>query len=71
MGRVHESESAARAAKRAAAFELDADAKAAQLCGAASTLQALEAMSRCVHIEPARLDAMRARLVAHSSEQHA
>jgi hypothetical protein len=60
------------AAKRATAFELDADAKAAQLCGVASTLNALEAMSRRVHIEPVRLAAMRARLLSScSTEQSA
>lgn len=57
-----------RAKKRAAAFELDADAKAAQLCGASRALQALEIMALRVHIEPARLDAaMRARF---SRDQH-
>jgi Zn-dependent protease with chaperone function len=55
-----------RIRKRSAALELDADAKAAQLCGAATALQALEAMSRNVYIEPARLDAMRARLASHT-----
>jgi Zn-dependent protease with chaperone function len=48
-----------RARRRTAALELDADAKAAQLCGAAPTLEALEAMALRVHIEAARLDAMR------------
>jgi Zn-dependent protease with chaperone function len=56
-----------RVRKRITALEIDADAKAAQLCGAASALQALEAMSQRVYIEPARLDAMRARL-ARASE---
>jgi Zn-dependent protease with chaperone function len=48
-----------RARKRAAEFELDADAKAAQLCGPSRALHALEAMALRVYIEPARLDAMR------------
>ena len=54
----------ARSAKRSAAFELDADAKAASLCGAASALAALEVMAARGHIDAARLDAMRARLEA-------
>jgi hypothetical protein len=54
----------ARGAKRSAAFELDADAKAASLCGTASVLAALEAMATRGHIDAARLDAMRARLVS-------
>jgi hypothetical protein len=53
-----------RSAKRSAAFELDADAKAAALCGAASALAALEVMATRGHIDAARLDAMRARLEA-------
>ncbi|SAK48669.1 hypothetical protein AWB76_01233 [Caballeronia temeraria] len=56
----------ARDAKRAAAFELDADAKAALLCGPASALAALEAMATRGHIDAARLDAMRARLAPTS-----
>jgi hypothetical protein len=59
----------ARARKRAAAFELDADAKAAQLCGTASALQALELMALRVHIEPVRLDAMRARCNHESAHE--
>ncbi|WP_250515969.1 M48 family metalloprotease [Caballeronia sp. INDeC2] len=55
-----------RGAKRSDAFELDADAKAASLCGAASALAALEAMATRGHIDKARLDAMRARLVANA-----
>ncbi|MCI1043379.1 M48 family metalloprotease [Caballeronia zhejiangensis] len=55
-----------RAAKRAAAFELDADAKAAALCGPESALAALEAMAARGHVDAARLDAMRARLVSTS-----
>ncbi len=51
-----------RATKRAAALELDADAKAAQLCGVACAMNALEVMAQRVHIEPARFDAMRARV---------
>ncbi|KXV06270.1 hypothetical protein CR51_12030 [Caballeronia megalochromosomata] len=54
----------ARGAKRAAAFELDADAKAASLCGPASALAALEAMAARGHIDAARLDAMRARIAS-------
>jgi hypothetical protein len=56
-----------RARRRAAAFELDADAKAAQLCGAARTLDALEAMAQRMDIDPARLDAMRARLASNTA----
>jgi hypothetical protein len=59
-----------RAMKRAAALELDADAKAAQLCGVRCALQALEAMALRVHIEPARIDAMRARLVQTTQSPH-
>ena len=51
-----------RAAKRSAALEIDADAKAASIYGAASALRALEAMSSRGHIDAARLDALRARL---------
>lgn len=49
-------------ARRSAAFELDADAKAASICGPASALAALEAMAMRGHIDAARLDAMRARI---------
>ncbi|BAN27871.1 hypothetical protein [Caballeronia insecticola] len=52
----------AHGAKRSAALELDADAKAASICGAAPALQALETMSLRGHIDSARLDAMRSRL---------
>ncbi|SAK53103.1 hypothetical protein AWB79_01978 [Caballeronia hypogeia] len=52
----------AHGAKRSAAFELDADAKAASICGPASALAALEAMAERGHIDAARLHAMRARL---------
>ncbi|SPB13561.1 Protease HtpX [Caballeronia novacaledonica] len=55
-----------RSVERSDAFELDADAKAASLCGAASALAALEAMSTRGHIDTARLDAMRARLISNS-----
>jgi hypothetical protein len=51
-------------AKRSAALELDADAKAASICGAAAALQALEAMASRGYIDAARLDAMRARLLS-------
>ncbi|WP_321796903.1 hypothetical protein [Caballeronia sp. J97] len=51
-------------AKRAAAFELDADAKAASLCGPASALAALEAMATRGHVDAARLDAMRRRVAS-------
>ena len=54
----------AHGAKRSAAFELDADAKAASICGPASALAALEAMAMRGHIDAARLDAMRARLAS-------
>lgn len=54
----------ARGEKRSAAFELDADAKAASIYGPASALAALEAMATRGHISAARLDAMRARLVS-------
>jgi Zn-dependent protease with chaperone function len=53
------------AARRAAAFELDADAKAAQLCGTACALHALLEMSKRVYIEPARIEAMRERHAHH------
>jgi Zn-dependent protease with chaperone function len=53
-----------RAVKRAAAFELDADAKAASIHGPDSALQALEAMAARGHIDDSRLEAMRARLAA-------
>jgi Zn-dependent protease with chaperone function len=59
----------ARARKRAAAFELDADAKAAQLCGTAHALQALESMALRVRIEPMRLDAMRARFLGEIARE--
>jgi Zn-dependent protease with chaperone function len=52
----------ARGLKRSATLELDADAKAASICGAALALQALEAMATRGYIDTARLDAMRARL---------
>ncbi|SAK75827.1 hypothetical protein [Caballeronia ptereochthonis] len=52
----------AHGAKRAAALELDADAKAASIYGATPVLQALEVMATRGHIDAARLDAMRARL---------
>ncbi|SAK64362.1 hypothetical protein AWB82_03417 [Caballeronia glebae] len=55
-----------RAVKRAATFELDADAKAASLCGAASALAALETMAARGCIDEARVDAMRARLMSTS-----
>jgi hypothetical protein len=45
--------------RRTIALELDADAKAAQLCGASLALQALETLAQRGRIEPARLDAMR------------
>jgi Zn-dependent protease with chaperone function len=48
-----------RVSYRTMKLELDADAKAAQLCGASHALQALEAMAQRMYIEPARLDAMR------------
>jgi Zn-dependent protease with chaperone function len=49
-------------AQRSAAFELDADMKAASICGCSSTLAALEAMAARGHISAARIDAMRERL---------
>lgn len=45
--------------QRTMKLELDADAKAAQLCGASDALQAMEAMAQRGYIEPVRLDAMR------------
>ncbi|MDR5740435.1 MULTISPECIES: M48 family metalloprotease [unclassified Caballeronia] len=48
----------ARTLSRAIALELDADAKAARVCGARSALQALEAMARSGHIDALRLRAM-------------
>jgi Zn-dependent protease with chaperone function len=60
-----------RATKRAAALELDADAKAAQLCGAACALDALETMAQRMHIEPARLEAMRVRFATNASAPRA
>ncbi|SAK44636.1 hypothetical protein AWB78_00531 [Caballeronia calidae] len=50
--------------KRAAAFELDADAKAASICGPESALAALEATAMRGHIDAARLEAMRSRLMS-------
>ncbi|SAK83488.1 hypothetical protein AWB80_05497 [Caballeronia pedi] len=50
----------AHGASRSAALELDADAKAASICGAASALAALEAMATRGHIDTARIEAMRA-----------
>lgn len=55
----------AHGAKRSAALELDADAKAAAICGAAPALAALEAMATRAPISAARLHAMRARNEAH------
>ncbi|SAK49649.1 hypothetical protein AWB77_01154 [Caballeronia fortuita] len=52
----------AHAASRAAMFELDADAKAASICGAASALAALEAMASRGWIDAARIEAMRMRV---------
>jgi hypothetical protein len=54
----------AQGEKRSAAFELDADVKAASIYGSASALAALEAMATRRHISAARLDAMRARLAS-------
>jgi len=50
----------AHGASRSAALELDADAKAASICGPASALAALEAMAARGHIDAARIEAMRA-----------
>jgi len=54
----------AHTARRAMALELDADAKAAQLCGALPALHALEAMATRGPVHAARLEALRDRLRA-------
>lgn len=48
-------------AKRAAELDLDADAKAAELCGTALACQAMQALAQSSRIDPARLAAMRQR----------
>jgi Zn-dependent protease with chaperone function len=49
-----------RVTRRILELELDADAKAARLCGAASTIRALEQRSNHTRFDTARLEALRA-----------
>ncbi|WP_244817332.1 M48 family metallopeptidase [Caballeronia sp. Lep1P3] len=55
------------AAKRAIAMEIDADAKAAQVCGAQPALLALEALAMQGIVDAVRLEAMRGRVHGHAS----
>jgi Zn-dependent protease with chaperone function len=57
----------ARTVQRAKALELDADAKAATLCGARIALEAMEIMAKRGRVDATRLNVMRERC-AHAED---